>query len=471
MGLLEILKNEFFSTIYFLPFFILVGVIILKKINKINFTKLAKAIQKAERKKSSELEIEIIKNDEINEKDFLGFNDKNIENEINLLKKQFNENDGLIKVDFAKAWYIVRNFKDYNMLSNEDGKIIFEKLKKQIDIEENISEEISSEAKLNTKDSISMSPSSEVDKLINLGNGKFKRINSNGYIVIENGLVVEVVNYNEKESKEEKAVEKLKQIEENFIKTENEKKEKKKKRKIMEEVEEHDENKKTDEINNLIASLKGDEPVVEKETAEKKIIFEENDFEKVDVDNLIFLLEDFSDYMKLRKKILLLNLLNYKNLIDKESGLILTDIDTEKKILYINVFLFLKLISKFYANENKVLSFFLNSSESVNLIEVKKIVQILNTIFRHDYGKDLFKGVGRLKDYVMQRDLIYNFENDEKVISSQMIMLDINVDDSFINEEIKEIKKHIIAELRPKIFKIRLNSSKEISIINNKNLK
>ncbi len=144
---------------------------------------------------------------EIDDEETIGpqFGFENFKNPIEFQKeaqeimKQVNSG-GQISVDFAKAMYILKNFKSYNVFSNEDGKIIFEKLKAEIDRESKIDKDIVEKNK-SERELIEIDEEPHNVTVKDLGNGRVQVFNPNGYSILENNVIVEGVNYNDELNK------------------------------------------------------------------------------------------------------------------------------------------------------------------------------------------------------------------------------------------------------------------------------
>lgn len=118
--------------------------------------------------------------------------------------------DGKIRVPFSKAMYILRNYKNYNIFSNEDGAIVFQKLKELADREEKIEKQINKKVIDETSNEEENRNEKKVVSLI--GGNKYKIENSLGYYVIEDGKILEAVNYSEELKKNEEKLDGSKNI-------------------------------------------------------------------------------------------------------------------------------------------------------------------------------------------------------------------------------------------------------------------
>lgn len=191
MEILNIFKLSVIEAIYFIPYIIFfcliiyIGMLIYKKI--IIFREKNIFIED----KEEVLDVFGLKslNDEIKFK-----------NDLNEIKKSIESGNGQIRVEFSKAMYILKNFKDYNFFSSEDNKIIFEKLKTIIDNEtEIVNETIDSKV----TERIKSEKSNEEYKYEYLDDGSVKILYQKGYTIIKDNVVMESVNYAAEETKKQ----------------------------------------------------------------------------------------------------------------------------------------------------------------------------------------------------------------------------------------------------------------------------
>lgn len=103
---------------------------------------------------------------------------KKFKEDLEEIRKSISNGEEQIKVDFTKAMYILKNFNDYNFLSSEDNKIIFEKLKTIIDNETQIESEMI-DSNMIEKISIDEKPFNQTSEI--LEDGSIKSLQSNGY--------------------------------------------------------------------------------------------------------------------------------------------------------------------------------------------------------------------------------------------------------------------------------------------------
>jgi hypothetical protein len=574
MGFIEIFMSELKTLVYIIPFMLLILSLIL-------FGK----------KLKSKLRMKIIEDEEREKmliKDKLDFFEKeSLDDQIKFKKdvqeitQKINSGEENIKVDFSKAMYLLKNFKRYNVFANEDGKIIFEKLKiaidenskrkideNKIDFEENLKEVEKTESY-----SVSMATTER------LPDGSIKVSNVNGYTIVKDNKILEFVDLNEKikeeetkkeEAKNQNVIEeinkKLANYDEVLLRNksnldeglvENETKTNTRnisQDKMADEVNElmetysnvnnlkkrkplgkKDNIKSQDNENDNIASsiaqknkinytledevLNKKEKVVNENSIEIKIVDEEiseeheskklqnitektniinedlNEYEKeqnnyeeinikkeskkilLNVDlikkdfvlledyDMIFILSEFEEKFKDKLEIIILSLLNVKNLMHKEDEIIITDLDLERKNLFIDTYLFLVLLSKFYKDSKKFLKEFTHSEEIINLSNFKKLVLKLNELFHDKYGQDFFIFVGKRNIPFIQRNLKYKI-NEVRYISTQMMIIDSNFNDETFKKCLSEIKEYIFVEYKPEVYKKKMNNNNlnELSI-------
>lgn len=109
-----------------------------------------------------------------------------------------------------------------------------------------------------------------------------------------------------------------------------------------------------------------------------------------------------------------------------------------KRFFYIDANLFLFLFSKFYKNKTEIEKTLLYSGTIVNADSLKKILNAINKIMFEKYKDDLFHFIGKTKSPFTERILSYEIEDEKRIISSQMIMINLNItDDEFEKEFIK----------------------------------
>lgn len=525
MNFFEVFFSMIGEALLFLPIFAIIAILILKRFYKIDVL----AIGKNQMKKNKAVVVDtqpgqtkqFKKIDELPQDDIESVN---IKQEIKEIQKQL-EDEGLIRVDFAKAMYIMRHCKNYNMFSSEDGRVVFEKLKETIDSQ--TVGEVDVQTSENETQLISAAPNFE-KKVENLGGGKFKISTASGYVITENGVVIEAVdmnkieaqtndNKNKKSSQNEELKEKLTEYEDAFIENhKNAKKQKREAAKKIEEKKDEEEKRKLDEaiekatvkkepkdytaeIENVFANLglneKSDtstdeiikvEPIAEEKNTEseneevtqdmeneqnntvpkevnkisRKILTigeKSSAIEEIEsITNYMFIFEDFENRFYERMELLILeNLFNPENLIHQEEEIVFVDLDLKEKILYIDVYLFLHLFAKLFKNNDDVLKMFLNSTESVDLKKMKKLFENINKLNLFDCEK-LFICKGRLNDYIMQRSYKYTFEETEKKVSSQMLMINTEIECDNFQDKINIIKENIIIKYRASTYKIKL---------------
>ena len=181
----EILKNAFFDSIIYLIIFSILSYAVF-------------LILKKRQDNTDDVNIEI--ENKVNEEQFFGFEEfKNAEQ----FQKEANEimklvDDGKqVRVPFAKAMYILKNFKNYNVFTSEDQKIIFDKLKKIIDEEVELDHSKTIDKNIETE---RIQASTKPFDITNekLEDGSIKVYNPNGYTIMKDSLIISSVNYADK---------------------------------------------------------------------------------------------------------------------------------------------------------------------------------------------------------------------------------------------------------------------------------
>jgi hypothetical protein len=499
VNFLEILFDEIKSSYIEVSFFVLMLIIFIIYLNR-------NKIYLLKKEKKVDSGIDLFHKEEGT--DNFGFNEfddkekfqKDVKEIMSLV-----QTDGTVKVPFAKAIYILKNFKNYNVFSSEDGKIIFDKLKEIIDAEENITEEqIASNIEKEKVSSVNnYSVSTEV-----LDDGTIKVNNPNGYTILKDGMIVKVYDANEelKKAEEEKDKEhnndrlneldkkiqnidsvilkegakkathritKKAKVEDSMVNNVNElidsisklENEKKSDTETITETKAKEKKSDTETITETKAKEKksNTETITETKAKEevlpdKKLVATLNGidkFELLDDYNIVFIIDDFEENFQERKHILLNSLMDHNNLLDLNNELILVDIDIEKETLYIDVNLFLVLFSKFYKDREKFIDVFTYSKEAINITNLKKLLSCLNNSFLNDYGTDIFKTVGKRKTPFIQRNIKYTITK-EKAVSCQMLVLNLNLKQENFLENLNQIKNNIISVYKPTVNKIKM---------------
>lgn len=496
MEILNIFKLSVIEAIYFIPYIIFfcliiyIGMLIYKKI--IIFREKNIFIED----KEEVLDVFGLKslNDEIKFK-----------NDLNEIKKSIESGNGQIRVEFSKAMYILKNFKDYNFFSSEDNKIIFEKLKTIIDNEtEIVNETIDSKV----TERIKSEKSNEEYKYEYLDDGSVKILYQKGYTIIKDNVVMESVNYAAEETKKQADEIKIKtstnakidEMEKRVTSIEETKLLSKKKNKRTEQN--HEENEEiviekeeiknsnvkieildmNNDIENLFTNFKIEQEeiikvnVTDNNKKEDEIISTtENQnnknkflkelyskYEEFENCSLVFILEQLETDFKERIDELLSWLFNQNSLFDKKNKFIFCDIDVEKGFFYIDANLFLFLFSKFYKNKTEIEKTLLYSGTIVNADSLKKILNAINKIMFEKYKDDLFHFIGKTKSPFTERILSYEIEDEKRIISSQMIMINLNITDDEFEKRIYKIKEDVIGICKPKIYKVSRKDQVEI---------
>ena len=410
----------------------------------------------------------------------------------------------------------MKNFKNYNVFSNEDGKIIFDKLKEIIDAEEKVEKEhiLKNEEgeKIKSVDNYAISTEK-------LEDGSIKVHNPTGYTILKDGVIVKVYDANEELKKVEEQRDKTKnkdRLDELDKKLENidkfflEKKEKKPERKkelakekkikedemvndvnklikvyddSIEEKKEKVEQENIKEENEIEEVIKVEQENIKEEKEIEEVINENesikkeedkkvkvtlygiDEFELLDAKNFVFLMDTFSEVFEDRKNILLKSLMDYNNLFDEENELLFVDIDLEKETLYIDVNFFLVLVSKFFKDSDGFLKILTYSKEAINIANLKRLIIEINASFTNGSEIEIFKTVGKKKTPFIQRNIKYKVEN-EKFLSCQMLLLNLNNDNEIFNKLLNEIKNNIISKFKPVVNRVKMtdDNSKIISI-------
>lgn len=543
----EILKNAFFDSIIYLIIFSILSYAVF-------------LILKKRQDKTDDVNIEI--ENKVNEEQFFGFEEfKNAEQ----FQKEANEimklvDDGKqVRVPFAKAMYILKNFKNYNVFTSEDQKIIFDKLKKIIDEEVELDHSKTIDKNIETE---RIQASTKPFDITNekLEDGSIKVYNPNGYTIMKDSLIISSVNYadeikkleHEKKETSTPAIikeleEKIKSFENILLNNHDEVKEIKKKRPVTKKSQEdtNDENliddnfteldkvqkeKKTEtknetnkiietkneneslpvsdvkeastQLNNEVESffesfdsenINKDEKEPKIETsieiietisedvnneiektqlASSDIIIEPlNDFKRKDFtnlknpfplledSNLVFILQSFDVEHVDRVHLLVDWLLDYNNLADLENGYLFIDMDLDKNIFYVDIYLFLYLFLNFYADKKNLLKIFTISNQVVDVNAIKKLMTQMNYILANKYNCEFFKFVGKSESPFSERVISYNIDG-KKIFSAQMIMINLEIDNEEFENKINEIKTHLIGRFRPQIHKAKFNNDK-----------
>lgn len=491
----------------------------------------------------------IIDNDE-NKDDIFGINElkdeKKFKEDIEEIKRNIDNGEEQIKVDFTKAMYILKNFSKYNFFSSEDNRIVFEKLKQTIDQETEIE---NTKIDANTVEDIPHDKNTTV-KVKKLDDGTFKVMTLSGYSIMKGRVIIKSVNYEEEKRKEEaerknrknlvrEKVEEIitsKNFEEEVI-VENipdKKKEDVLKKediqnkdetidnlskqinslvendiaslseyenfefstnpKIQEDKEKNEDKKNLDENSKELKNdnkieNKEDELVKkdhigadekkESETNEKQELvinrhkkFDElkHEFQLIEEEaNIIFILTSFfDDFRGDRIKKLVEWMFDPKNLFDEQGGHLFVDIDLEERTLYIDAYLFIFLLSKFYKNPETIYESLLYSDEVLNYENLTKVINKINHLVKEIYQDEFFKMTGKSKSPVKQRLITYTIIQKE-YISCQMLMIKLDIENENFKNFIDEIKKEILTKYKPKIYKASIKDKKsQIKNISNK---
>jgi hypothetical protein len=423
-------------------------------------------------------------------------------NDLNEIKKSIESGNGQIRVEFSKAMYILKNFKDYNFFSSEDNKIIFEKLKTIIDNETEIVNE-NFDSKVTER--ITSEKNNEEYKYEYLDDGSVKIMYEKGYTIIKDNVVMESVNYAIEETKKqadeikiktstntkiEEMEKRVSSIEETKLLTKKKNKGSEKVNEEMlidkEEIKNSNLQKETLDMNNDIENLFTNFNIEESEIIkvnvidgnkkEDEIIFVSGNqnnknkflkelssrYEEFENCSLVFILEQLETDFKERIDELLSWLFNKDCLFDKKNKFIFCDIDVEKGFFYIDANLFLFLFSKFYKNKTEIEKTLLYSGIIVNADSLKKILNAINKIMFEKYQDDLFHFIGKTKSPFTERILTYELEGEKRIISSQMIMINLNITDDEFEKRIYKIKEDVIGICKPKIYKVSRKNQVDI---------
>lgn len=462
-----------------------------------------------------------------NETDIFGLNqlkdEKKFKEDLEEIRKSISNGGEQIKVDFTKAMYILKNFNDYNFLSSEDNKIIFEKLKTIIDNETQIESEMI-DSNMTEKISIDEKPFNQTSEI--LEDGSIKVYNPNGYTIIKDNIIIDRKNYEVEEkkkveegknksninnSKVEEIEQKINSMEEKLLHSDDKKSKTKKKnidkKHIIEDVNQNeiisvvehsveddekylkndmnfDSKSMNDDIEKLIGNfvdIKNENDTtqiinenIEEHTQEKnvvKIVDEKyeniflkelkTEFDLLEDYSIVFILETFDEMFIERIDELISWLFNPMSLLDKENKFIFCDIDLENKTLFIDANLFVYLFSKYYRDFDKFLRVLLHSGEILNSESLKKILNKINLLVSSKYNKELFKFIGRSKSPFTERIVTYEIDGTKRIVSTQMLMIDISIEEDEFDKYLEIIKDVIVSIDRPKLYKASKNK-KEI---------
>jgi len=492
---------------------------------------------------------QVLETIEVDNEEFVGpqFGFENLKNPVEFQKeaqeimKQVN-GAGQISVDFAKAMYILKNFKSYNVFSNEDGKIIFKKLKEKIDRDSEIDQDIVKNNK-SERELIKIDEEPHNVTVKDLGNGRVQVFNPNGYSILENNVIVEGVNYNDelKELEEQKKnsgdkgrIEQLQvkidnlerillkkskvkevkfEIKDTDIKGELDEKKVVTKKVVAKKTKKPVENTKNneteinqvttklnDDIENLLGNFEelqsaqvtnesktsktkiSNKVDIEKEETTEEIEKEESQIDEVkketlclsnskittlnseyklfEAANMVSILSTFTEDFKKRKIELLGWLMDHENLFDKGTGVLFIDMDVQKKVLYVNAYLFINLFSKFFKKPSDLYKSLLMGGEIINPDNLKKILVQLNNCYAVEFQKTLFKFAGKSESPFKQKIVTYTTTR-KHIVDAQMIMINLEIEDENFSEKISEIKNNIISIHRPQVFVANIAQRKD----------
>jgi hypothetical protein len=572
MFFLELFFENLKYLFFLLPIFMFISFFVLKYFFKIDAVKFFKSeLKKQKENKQNNIEIEIVDDEKKEKKNFVVKDDiesEDIKNELKQIKEQLETDDGPIMVDFTKAIYILKHWKNYNMFSNEDGKVIFQKLQEQINSQTGVSEELSREMSELEQQPLNNDVPNFEKKIEQLEDGKYKISTSCGYTIVKEGVVIESVEFNkleaakenlkikheassevnelktkvdeyeqafldnekkikdEKKAKRKKIKEEEKKEEEEFLnkftekkensqetkeenaisqidsllkiyedkaanstvnpqETKNEKTHKRKQSKAVESEktekndakkeenttikndanEDNEQNKDKNDANKEILSTieEPNDSKVEAEYEEtsfepKKLLLckELEECEKItSQSSAVFVFENFEEKYNPVIELFVHDLLNPDNLIDEKNSLVFVDLVLDEQILYIDVYLFLRLFAKLHDNEEMFIQNFLNSDESIDLNKTKRLFEKINNLYDDDFKLLLTKG--RLKDFVMQRNLKIKFGSNEIKQSMQMLMIQCDINKNDVFEKINNIKENVILKHKATPFKLDFN--------------
>lgn len=179
--------------------------------------------------------------------------------------------------------------------------------------------------------------------------------------------------------------------------------------------------------------------------------------------NMVFILENFDKKFKDRIYELLDWLFDCNSLLDKENKLVFCDFDLENKTLYVDAYLFVYLLSKFYDNMEKFNKVFLYSGEILNSENLKKILDKLNYILSEKYDKEFFKFIGKSSSPFTERVVTYEIDGIKRILSTQMLMINMCIEEEDFEAYVENAKEVIVSiDVRPKVYKVTMKNKKEI---------
>lgn len=523
MEIFDILKSSVLEAVYFIPYIaiicglIYVCIFLYKKSNK---PKMPNVILK----NSNDAEIDVFGLKSLND-------EKKFKQDLEEIKKSIDSGNGQIRVEFSKAMYILKNFKDYNFYSSEDNKIIFEKLKTIIDNETDV---VSEEVDANITERITTEKKGDEYKYDYLDDGSVKISYDKGYTIIKDNVVMESINYEEelkKQSEDTKnkassnvilnEIEKrVSSIEEAKIQKKN-KKEKKDEVKIIEdkriekqnEVNRVENNEQLEDMKNDIAnhfanfnlfeneikettnleSKKVDvqneinlevQEVAEEISEDKNLTIKEKEielsspiinkleneflknlkteYEEFENSSIVFVLEQIQSSFNERLEELLNWIFEPKSLYDRENKFLFCDIDVDKGFLFIDANLFLFLFTKFYQNKNEIEKTLFYSGAIINAENLKKILNNINKLTYAKYNDDLFSFIGKTQSPFTERVLTYELQDIKRIVSSQMLMINLKIEEQIFEDRVYRIKDEIIGICKPRSHKISMKNNEKI---------
>jgi hypothetical protein len=483
LEILLIIFNSIVESLLYLPYIIFITLLIYF------FVKIV--IRMKDKKQDIKIDEEL---------DVFGFKSLNDERkfkeDLEDIKKSISSGEGQIKVEFSKAMYILKNFNDYNFFSSEDNKIIFEKLKTIIDnemeIENNemdhkLTEIIKTEKGIPSK-------STEI-----LEDGSVKVNNPNGYTILKDNVIIDSKNYAVEEKKKQaddsknknfninvqELEKKVTSIEENLLHTNMNKKKKEKKvlnepitkssnvtetlANMNDDITAHFKNFKVVEVAEIDKTYEvdnkenSDESNSDKQKNENEFLRDiKTKYDLLEDYNIVFILESFHEEFIERIYELVDWLLDVKSLYDIKNKFMFCDIDVDKKLFYIDVNLFLYLFFKNYKDKSKIEKVLLYSGEVINIENLRKILNKINQILYDKYENDFFIFIGKTKSPFTERILSYELENENRIISAQMLMINLEIEEESFNKKIYAIKTDIISINKPKTFKASIKNKNEI---------
>lgn len=235
----------------------------------------------------------------------------------------------------------------------------------------------------------------------------------------------------------------------------------------QEEKEVKGENKNKSQNNEGTEAVEKDEEIVIKR--HEKYDELKHDFPLIEEEgNIVFILTSFfDDFRGDRIKKFLNWILSPKFLFDELGGYLFVDIDLKERTLFVDAYLFIYLLSKFYSNPKSIYESMLYSDEILNYENIKKIISKVNHLVEEIYQDEFFKLAGRSKSPVKQRLITYNV-NRKVYASSQMLMIKLDIQNEDFKNSIDEIKNQILSKYEPKIYKasIKDNKSQVVNISN-----